>query len=165
VWTRDQSQVVTWSTRGLQIWRLPETTPRLNLPQRTFVDGAIFSADETRVLSWSADDTVKLWDTETGEPLLSLRHIDWVEGAAFSADESRIISWAYDSVLLWQADGAKLAEFRHEMLVMGAAWNSDESRVLSWSWDETARVWDSTNLTPSVEPTPKPQEGQGPGDL
>jgi len=111
------------------------------LPHRTFVQGATWNVDETRILSWAADDTAKVWDAQTGDLLVELTHIDWVEGVVLSRDEARLLSWAYDGVLLWEADGVKSAEFRHDLLVMGAAWNADETRVLSWSWDKTARVW------------------------
>lgn len=165
-WSRDESEVITWTLGdGVQFWRVPRLTPSFSLPHRTFVAGATFNADESRILSWSADDTVKVWEVETRQVVVTLEHIDWVEGAAFNTDESRILSWSYDSVFVWQSDGVKLAEFRHDLLVTGATWNEDETRVLSWSWDGTARVWDSTGLTPMDTPAPSQQEGQGPDDV
>ncbi len=117
--------------------RLVETFAHLS-----FVDGAAWNNDETRILSWGADDTVRLWDAQTGDRLLSLLHQDWVTGAALSADETRILSWSFNTVWLWDATGTTpLATFTHDSLVTGAAWNADETQILSWSWDGTARVW------------------------
>ncbi|NOG48888.1 MAG: hypothetical protein HND48_05100 [Chloroflexi bacterium] len=125
----------------------------------------MWNADETRILSWSGDDTAKVWDAQSGDEILTLRHIDWVEGARFSQDETRILTWSYDSVFVWRDSGERLGEFRHDMLVTGAVWNQSEDYVLSWGWDGTARVWDARALTGEVVPTPEPQQGVGPGSL
>jgi hypothetical protein len=38
------------------------------------VSGALFSADGTRVLSWSDDGTARLWDSQTGKELATMQH-------------------------------------------------------------------------------------------
>ena len=61
------------------------------------VGGALFSRDESRILSWSADRTLRLWDAATGAQIgPAMRHDDSVTGALFSRDESRILSWSAD---------------------------------------------------------------------
>ena len=69
------------------------------------VSGALFSRDESRILSWSYDKTLRLWDAATGAPIgPAMRHDGWVSGALFSRDESRILSWSDDKTLrLWDA--------------------------------------------------------------
>jgi HEAT repeats len=75
------------------------------------VGGAVFNGDESRILSWGADNTVRLWDAATGREVVpAMRHdggigANWgVGGAVFSGDESRILSWGADNtVRLWDA--------------------------------------------------------------
>jgi WD40 repeat protein len=109
--------------------------------------GAIWNNDESRILSWSWDATVRVWDAASRANLLTLRHDDYVTGAAWNSDESRILSWSDDGTTrVWDAmSGVNLFTLRHDDVVVGAGWNSDESRILSWSYDGTVRVWDATS--------------------
>ena len=68
------------------------------------VNGALLSRDETRILSWSEDKTVRLWDVATGRQIgPAMTHDDFVNGALLSRDESRILSWSWDmTVRLWE---------------------------------------------------------------
>ena len=69
------------------------------------VNGALFSRDESRILSWSGDKTLRLWDAATGAQIgPAMKHDGSVNGALFSRDESRILSWSGDNTLrLWDA--------------------------------------------------------------
>jgi WD40 repeat protein len=67
--------------------------------------GAVYSPDGKRILSWSRDNTLRLWDAATGavigEPL---RHEASVRGAVYSPAGKRILSWSDDKTLrLWDA--------------------------------------------------------------
>ncbi len=69
------------------------------------VVGALFDKDERRILSWSSDGTLKLWDAATtarnGAPM---EHDDAIFGARFDKSERRILSWSQDRTLrLWDA--------------------------------------------------------------
>ena len=66
------------------------------------VQRAVFSRNESRILSWGHDNTVRLWDASTGRELVpAMRHEGGVRHAAFNRDESRILSWGYDTVRMW----------------------------------------------------------------
>jgi WD40 repeat protein len=69
------------------------------------VEGAVFSKDEKRILTWSSDNTARLWDTSTGKQIgPSLMHDGYVEGAVFSKDEKRILTWSWDGTArIWDA--------------------------------------------------------------
>ena len=116
------------------------------------VSGALFSRDESRILSWSYDKTLRLWDAATGAPIgPAMRHDGSVSGALFSRDESRILSWSYDKTLrLWDAaTGAPIGPaMRHDGSVSGARFSRDESLILSWSDDGTLRLWDAATGAP-----------------
>ena len=64
------------------------------------VNGALLSRDETRILSWSRDKTVRLWDMATGRQIgPAMTHDDDVNGALLSRDETRILSWSRDKTV------------------------------------------------------------------
>ena len=48
-----------------------------------------------RILSWSDDKTLRLWDAATGAAIGEpMRHEDGVNGAVYSPDGKRILSWS-----------------------------------------------------------------------
>ena len=60
-----------------------------------------------RIVSGSADNTVRLWDADTGQPVGQplTGHTDVVSSVAFSPDGTRIVSGSGDkTVRLWDAD-------------------------------------------------------------
>ena len=73
-----------------------------------------FSPDGARILSISADGTVKLWDTASGRELRTFSgHSDGVYSVAFSPDRTHILSGSEDGTTrLWDADtGKEIAQF------------------------------------------------------
>ena len=107
-----------------------------------FVQRAIWSADESMVMSWAGDDTVHVWSADSGRSQGVYRHEDWVIGARWDPAEERVLSWSHIYVYLWESE-REWQRFRHGNLVRGAVWSGDATRILSWSWDGTARVWDA----------------------
>jgi len=110
-----------------------------------------------RVLSWSNDKTLRLWDGQSGAPLGVMKgHTTAVHGAKVLPD-GRVLSWAWDLTLrLWNGQsGAPLAVMEGHTksigglqdLVRGALVLPD-GRVLSWSSDNTLRLWDGQTGAP-----------------
>ena len=136
------SRILTWSLdeRGNGTGRL-WTADGDSLAVIDGVLGGVFTADESRLLTWGVD--AQLWNAADGSPrALPMQHDERVYGAAFTADESRILTWSRDGTArLWTADGDSLAVMQHDE-VNGAAFTADESRILTWSNDGTARLWD-----------------------
>jgi len=120
--------------------------PLIALTHDGFVYNAAWSGDESRILSWSSDGTVRVWDAASGGLLLTLAHNGPVLGAAWNKEESRILSWGSGgTVRVWDANsGDLLLTLTHDGTVDGAAWNEDESRILSWGGG-TVRVWDANS--------------------
>jgi len=108
----------------------------------------VFNRDEDQILTWSYDNTARLWDVRTGRQVgPALKHEGYVDGACFSRDESWILTWSSDNTArLWDAHtGSQLGpSFKHDGYVRGAVFTKDESRILTWSADNTARLWDIT---------------------
>jgi WD40 repeat protein len=127
------------------IW--PELVISTQLLHQGPVFGAQFSRDESHILTWSADNTARLWDARTGQQLgPALQHQDSVSGAQFSRDGSRILTWSRDNTArLWDArTGQQLGPaLQHQSFVYGAQFSRDDSRILTWSADHTARLWDA----------------------
>jgi WD40 repeat protein len=107
------------------------------------VKGALVLPDG-RILSWSQDNTLRLWDEESGACVAVLDgHTGLVIGAQILPD-GRILSWSGDKTLrFWNGDtGACVAVLDgHTGMVIGAQILPD-GKILSWSRDKTLRFWD-----------------------
>ena len=70
------------------------------------VQAVAVTADGTRVMSGSDDNTVKVWNLETGKEQFTLSgHSDWVQAVAVTADGKRVISGSNDnSVKVWNLE-------------------------------------------------------------
>ena len=109
------------------------------------VSGAMFTQNETRILTWSADGTARLWDASDGSFIgQPMKHDSSVSGAMFTQDETRILTWSADGTArLWDAsDGSTIGQpMKHDSSVSGAMFTQDETRILTWSAAGTARLW------------------------
>lgn len=104
------------------------------------VNGAVLLHDG-RILSWSNDHTLRLWDND-GNPLNILqKHTDYVWGALELAD-GRILSWSADeSLCLWDKNGEHLKSLKmHTRGVIGAIMLANGT-ILSWSDDKIMHLW------------------------
>ena len=65
------------------------------------VTSVAFSPDGIRIVSSSADETIRVWDAQTGHSVLDpLRgHTDYVRSVAFSPDGKRIVSGSQDKTI------------------------------------------------------------------
>ena len=78
------------------------------------VQGATFTRDESRILSWDNEGTVRLWQASDGAAIRVMKPEEsssGVQGAMFNQDGSRILSWGDDGTLrLWQvSDGTAIS--------------------------------------------------------
>ncbi|KAJ7924656.1 peptidase C14 [Mycena leptocephala] len=107
------------------------------------------SADGTRLVSGSADNTIRVWDARTGEAIMeSIQgHTDVVESVMFSPDGARIVSGSSDNTIrVWDArtgEAVMKPIMGHTKLVSSVVFSPDGARIVSGSWDHTIRVWDA----------------------
>ena len=102
-----------------------------------------------RVLSWSEDHTLRLWDGQSGAPLTVMEgHTDSIEGVQVLSD-GRVLSWSGDETLrIWDIQRvAPLEEMVGHLGAVEGAQVLPDGRVFSWSWD-TQRLWDGQNGAP-----------------
>ncbi len=113
----------------------------------SYAKSVVFSADGTRIVSGSEDDTLKLWDASTGQQLRTLQgHSSVVYSVAFSPDGTRIVSGSSGKTLkLWDAStGQELRTLQgHSSYVDSVAFSPDGTRIVSGSMDQTLRLWDA----------------------
>jgi WD40 repeat protein len=140
------------SDGAISIWRLG---PKNGQPEKLWdtetrmseIGSALLTQDERRILSWSADGTLRLWDAATGQQIgPAMKHEGPVGGAVLTRDERRILSWSADGPLrLWDvATGQQIGPaMKHDSAVRGAVLTRDERRILSWSDDGTLGLWDA----------------------
>nr|VFK55900.1 MAG: TIR domain-containing protein [Candidatus Kentron sp. TUN]VFK61940.1 MAG: TIR domain-containing protein [Candidatus Kentron sp. TUN] len=130
----------------------------LNLDDAEIIE---YSADGSRILTWSRDNTARLWNVEDGTQLLRMNHdggnwgVGGVWGGEFSGSESRILTWSGGfssdkTARLWNVeDGAQVLRMDHDGNVQGAEFSADGSRILTWGDDlkndNTARLWSVKN--------------------
>ena len=70
--------------------------------------GVAFGADGSRIVSGSADDTVKVWDARGGAALLTLRGgMEKVTSIALSPDGTRVAAGGRGIVKIWEIPETK----------------------------------------------------------
>ena len=106
-----------------------------------------FSPDGARLVSGSADRTIKLWDVETGDCLQTLMgHRSWVMSVAFSPDGTRLMSGSADrTIKLWDVETGDCLQTLtgHRHGVWSVAFSPNGQCFVSGSADRTIRLWDA----------------------
>jgi WD40 repeat protein len=107
---------------------------------------AVAATGSGRIVSGSADLTVKIWNSGTGRMEASLDgHTDWITGVAVTPDGAKVISASADRTLrVWDLTARKLQHILkgHTGPVTAVAVTPDGKRIVSGSADGTLTVWD-----------------------
>jgi WD40 repeat protein len=110
------------------------------------VTGVAVAPDGKRVVSASADKTLKVWDLETGRPLHTLEgHSEAVNAVVVTSDGKVAVSASYDRTLkVWDLEtGRALRTLEgHSDAVWDVTVTADGKRAVSASEDCTLKVWD-----------------------
>jgi WD40 repeat protein/predicted Ser/Thr protein kinase len=110
------------------------------------VHGLAFSPDGRRLVSASADRTIRTWDlTSEREPSV-INAPCAIYAVAFNPAGDRFAAAGSDGVVrIWDAaSGCELFALNgHTNWVLGLAFSPDGSRLASAGWDQTVRVWDA----------------------
>ena len=101
------------------------------------VNSVAFSPDGTKIISGSADNTVKIWNANTGECIKTLEgHSEYVEPVAYSPDGTKIIGGLYDGTIkIWDANTGKCIKTLkgHAYHVESVAYSPDGTIIISGS--------------------------------
>ena len=112
------------------------------------VVGAVLTKEESGVLSWSEDKTLRWWDAATGEQIgPSMQHEAGVIHARLIKDDARIVSWSFDkTVRLWDVKktGTQIGPaMEHDCIVTAALLMPGETKLLtSTLFGQRLRLWD-----------------------
>ncbi len=107
-----------------------------------------FSQDGKKIASGSADNIIKIWDTDSGKNTATLKgHTDSIYSVAYSPDGLLIVSGSADSTIkIWDTDSGKnIATLKgHTTYISSIAFSPDGKRIASSSGsdDKTIKIWD-----------------------
>ena len=108
---------------------------------------AVFSPQGWRIISGSADKTIKVWDMATGCCLQTLKgHAHRVMSVAVSANGFYILSGSADHTLkLWELKSGRLIRTftGHKGSVNAVAFSPAGSWIISGSDDKTLKLWET----------------------
>lgn len=146
-WNTDESIVFTVSDENLRIWNAADGSIVHTFLHTDRVAGAQWSADNTRILTWTIDGMVHIWDIAKETDSLILDHDKTsVYGATWSSDESKILAWTDSDLWIWDATNGDLLFTLGQLGQSAAIWNKDNSKVLSWD-SRAVRIWDASDGT------------------
>lgn len=104
-----------------------------------------------RVLSWSRDHTIRVWDLEQQSLMTVMRGTEPIRWAVL-VDDARVMSFSSEGIVqVWNVDsGAEMAKLEgHTSSVRGVLKLSEEA-IMSWSWDGTLKRWDVSAKAPTA---------------
>jgi WD40 repeat protein len=165
----DRGLAITWNSQNTSDTRV--FVIRYENPLAAFtLDGHTARVDGVRVVgtqtlvSWSEDQTLRVWDIDTGE----LRHIltghTGAVSGAIAAPDQKLLSYSTDGTLrLWdfRTGDAVGVLTGHDGEILGAALLSNGA-ILSWSRDGTLRLWNSRVAPSSALPEDFILQGESP---
>ena len=180
VLSRDERHLLSFAENEIRLSEIATGWPfGPAVPHHPPADGIepVFTADQRRVLTWTKDSSLALWDSASGRQISrTMQHENGVNGAAFSPDEQRILSWSGNSLNVWDAasgeqvgrvmrhrdtNSVNVTPFIRSGRVNGAAFIPSGRRILSWSEDHTLRLWDATTGEPVGAPMTHEREVEG----
>ncbi|MEA2093058.1 MAG: hypothetical protein U9P11_00670, partial [Pseudomonadota bacterium] len=136
----------------VKIWSQSGDRQR-TLRHKAAVLGAQFSHDATRLLSWSADRSVRLWDAQNGQLLnFPLVHTDSVSSAVISREESRLATWSTgDGVRLWNLRPlhSTTRQLKHSARILDLKLAADGQTLRTLTADGHVNQWNTAGTAPA----------------
>lgn len=140
--------------------------PILTVEHEGAVVGAVWNADDSRLISWSEDGSVRFWNASNGQNPLTIQERTPVNSVQFSQDESHVLVLAEgQSLRIYNAVTGGLIRDLDVLGVMQTyRWSPDEQLIAGININyasniSTAPVWDFdtgeivTTLRPGVSNT------------
>jgi len=147
--SRDGKRVLMWSDSHAHLWDSEngESISFFAEPpsekEKEFGDlhkfmsylGVRFSHDETRILTWSVDGLVRVWNAESGVQISQFTHGNRVVGGAvFAGNDRSVLSWAdgiTSEIVFWDAaTGDEIVRSKSKFFFEDAVFSRDGTRVM-----------------------------------
>ena len=110
------------------------------------VNSVAIRPDNTKIVSGSSDNTIKVWDLESGRLLNTLNLSSYVNSVAITSDNSKIVSsGSADKIIkVWDLNTGKLLNTveGHTDNIFSVAISPDSTKIVSGSYDKTIKVWE-----------------------
>ncbi|ETO04595.1 WD-40 repeat-containing protein, partial [Reticulomyxa filosa] len=110
------------------------------------VNSVMFSPDGTKIVSSSADETIRIWDINLKKEIKILKgHLGYVNYAEFSSNGDMIVSCSIDKTIrLWDAQTGNEIKIlgRHEHEVVTVKFSHNGESIVSGSLDGEVVIWD-----------------------
>ena len=135
----------------IEITLKPKTKPMPFFGHTESVLALDISDDGTRLISASADHTIRIWDVATGDHIRTMRgHEDDVRGVRFLQEENRALSASKDQTIrLWDVESGKLLRqyTGHTAMATAVSPSADGKAFLSSGFDGLL-LWNHEQSTP-----------------
>ncbi|MEU6745322.1 serine/threonine-protein kinase [Spirillospora sp. NPDC046719] len=137
---------------GVPVWTAKLWTAKTGALVRTlaghrdYVSDAVFSPDDSMLVTTSGDHTAKMWNARTGALITTLTgHKDTVSAAAFSPDGSRLATSSWDKTIkVWNArTGALVTTLTGSKGSVSEVVFSPDGRTLATDDRNTVRIWNA----------------------
>ncbi|KAH7317519.1 WD40-repeat-containing domain protein [Rhizoctonia solani] len=154
----DNRYIISGSTdRTARVWKLdayPSSKPLAattplgysSIVHSSMIHSVTISVDGTRIVSGTADYTVRMWDAQHGSPIGDpfVGHSGHVLCVAITPDGARIASGSSDKTMkLWDTSTqTTLRSYQHSSIIRCIAFSPDGGLIIFGSDDQTTYLWD-----------------------
>jgi WD40 repeat protein/uncharacterized caspase-like protein len=113
------------------------------------VNCAIFAPDSRWLATGAADNSIRMWDTQSGLELRALHgHSNWIRSLAVNRSGQQLASGSNDrTVKVWSISAGRelLTLTGHTGPVESVLFTSDEKWIVSGSIDRTIKIWNAAS--------------------
>lgn len=131
-------------SRSVHLWDLAEMAETSSLQGHTGPVVGIMTLPDGRLVSWSEDRMLRIWDLDSRGSRPLWGHTDEVMGAACLPD-GRLISWGSDATLrLWDLSAPADKPPPPAVAASAGLASLGRDRLVSWAKGKTITLWDAS---------------------
>ncbi|CAA6806560.1 MAG: Unknown protein [uncultured Sulfurovum sp.] len=106
----DEKKIILWDDEHIEVRNVQSGKVLWNFKHDSSIQGLVFNQDNTQVVSWDYNNSMRLWSLDNGKLLHSFEHHQ-VEKVRFSEDETKMLSWSsWGNQKTWKVNSGELLE-------------------------------------------------------